>query len=255
MQLSNVEAVRERLDAYVCALHPARGDEQHLHVADLGSCDRETWARRHAFTPPDFLPGFNAETHEKFEMGFDFERHVFEALGDDVATGVRVAIRIDFKGHVIGRVVDESYEPEPDEVVGHPDGVADDTVLELKTTEFRMDKAWKRIIPDEGYLYAHSRHYLLQCGTYALALGREYGLLALKCRTSGKKALVQFNPLVYQDEIVARIRQARRNTHNGTMPWPTLGEWTFSTKGESYLCKFCHFKACTFNRAPESEFA
>lgn len=248
--LTTATEVTEALDRHAASLHPPRGDEGFLHVADLGGCDRETWARRRGMLVADF----DADTHRKFMLGFAVEHYVIDALSDKarpILTGLRVAMRVTLDG-VTGRCVNDDYTPAVDEAIGHPDGVGHDTVVEVKSTEFHLDrKTWTRIIPTLEYVEKNSRHYLLQCAAYALALRKEHGLLVLVCRTSGLVAVIPFDPRAYEADVIHRLLDAQKATVEPAMPWPTLGDWTFNTRGESWLCKYCRFRDCSFNRAKE----
>lgn len=262
VDLNDPTAVEKALDQHYARKHPHRGDEQYLHVTDLGGCDRETWARRrffrlgyvtrlrHTGEKPEYLPDFDGDTHRKFDFGFHVEHETvdgLDAVERPILTGLKTAIRATLDG-VEGRIVAEAYVPAGDELLGHPDGVAPETMLEVKSTEFHLDrKTWERIVPDLPLVKEKSKHYLLQGSAYGLAFNKPYGLLIIECRTSGKVAVVPFNPLDYEADVLARIFVAVEVTAQERMPEPSLGAWTFNN-GKSWLCKYCRFIGCEFNR-------
>jgi len=235
------------LDQFARDLNPSRGDEQYYHVSDLSGCDRATWARFRGL-----LRDHDADTYRKFLDGHDIENRHLAAIArvrPDLALGLRVAMRYEF-GFIEGKIVDEAYEPKPGEILGHPDGVLEDAVIECKSTEFMTDRAtWARIVPITPEQLAW--HYKMQAGAYALALNKPKAIVIIECRASGKITGISFNPREMENEIKTRIRMLLGVHKDAPKPSPRLHIDTINTKtGQSWLCKYCLIpkEHCNLNR-------
>jgi hypothetical protein len=242
-----VDEFARAIDAYAHATFELRGDEACAHVKDLGSCDRQTWARRHGFEG-----AFDSDTLRKFSLGFFVEDYILEALGVrmDLTHGLRLAMWPGFDG-IEGQIVGEDYEPGDHEMVGHPDGVGDACVVEIKSTEFLVDRTtYARILPTLASVQEHQRHYLLQCAAYALALAKPVGILVIVCRASGKYVVLQFDPHDYEAEVMLRMIQVFETT-SAAVPMPPAEPpgWSFNKNGASWMCKYCRFYSCEKNVA------
>jgi len=243
------------LDQFARDLNPSRGDEHHYHVSDLSGCDRATWARFNGL-----LREYDADTYRKFLDGHDIENRHLAAIArsrPDLLLGMRVALRLDF-GFIEGKYVDEAYEPKPGEIIGHPDGVLEDAVIECKSTEFKTDRnnGWARIVPVTPKELQW--HYAIQAATYALALDKPKAIVIIECRASGKITGISFNPKDYADEIKTRIRILLGIQKNSPKPGPRLHIDTINQRtGQSWLCKNCLIPKteCDLNRyvVPEVE--
>lgn len=225
------------LDQFIRDMNPPRGDEHVPHVADLSGCDRATGARYQGLLAP-----FDADTLRKFKMGNDIENDVLTAIGrhrPDLILGMRVAISIGLDG-VEGHIVDDDYVPRPDEIVGHPDGVLPELLLEVKSTEFMSERTppYQRIVPVSVKELQH--HFQVQAGAYALGLGIKRAVVIIQCRASGIESGISFDPRTMETEICDRIRAVLAIKRNGTLPEPTLHASTINAKtGLSWLCKHC----------------
>lgn len=235
------------LDEFIRDVHPPRGDEHLRHVSDLAGCDRETWARFKGMLRPH-----DADTLRKFALGFDVENAILTAIGrthPDLILGARVALSIGLDG-IEGAIVDDAYQPRPDELVGHPDGILDGTILEIKSTEFMTERTppYHRIVPLSADDMQH--HYAIQAGAYALALGKQRVIVIIQCRASGIVSAISFDPRKYEDEIMERIRDVTAISLD-EKPQPKLHLSTINAKtGQSWLCKYCRIPkaACELNR-------
>lgn len=236
-----------------------RGDERFHHVAHLSGCAREVWAGFKFLLTP-----FDADTARKFEEGHDIEnRIVGKLLRDypDLQLGVKLVAWVNLEGVIEGRLVDEDYEPRPYEFVGHPDAVADDAVIEIKSTEFLLDRStWERIVPTQP---EHLQwHYKMQVAAYALALCRPRCIVIQQCRVSGLQSVIEFEAATMRADVMDRMREMIKVTPNSPMPAPTLHESTVNAKTKlSWLCKYCRFArtpawdGCEFNRKVKTEVA
>jgi hypothetical protein len=242
--LETVEIARA-LDAFARDLNPPRGDENLLHVSDLAGCDLATWQRWHGNAADVHDP----DTLRKFFLGFAVEDHVLTGIGREtpIDLGVRVALWLDFEG-IVGKLVPEDYVPGPREFIGHPDGVTADAVLEVKSTEFFTQRVppFARIVPQTEDDLAH--HYRIQASAYALALGKPRAIVIVLCRASGIVTSIAFDPQRYVDEIEGRMRALLDARAAATPPHPTLHASTLNKKGESWLCKYCAYTACSLYR-------
>lgn len=241
------------LDARTLEDYKPRGDELAHHVADLSGCARETWARFKGLQAP-----LDADTARKFEMGIDCEnRIVAKLLRDypDLRLGLRVALWIGLEGLIEAKIVPDDYEPLSYEFIGHPDGVTDDAVIEIKSTEFLIARStWERIVPvaPEQLLWG----YKMQAAAYALALCRPRAIIIEQCRVTGMETVVEFDPATMRADVMARMRSLIKLTPSSPKPEPTLHESTINQKTkQSWLCKYCRFsktpawEGCEFNRA------
>jgi hypothetical protein len=231
------------LDQFARDINPPRGDEQQRHVSDLCGCDRATWARMHGW-----LSAFDPDTLRKFGIGFHVEGHIVSAIGrsrPDLILGARVVMRVGIDG-IEGCVVSEEYQPHPWEIVGHPDGILDDAIIECKSTEFMVDRnnGYARIVP---LTVADLQwHYRIQAGAYALALGKPRCVVIIVCRASGQISAISFNPKLYETEIIERMHDVLAISEEE--PQPTLHRTTINAKtGKSWLCKYCLYEACELN--------
>lgn len=241
------------LDARTLEDCKPRGDERFHHLGRIAGCVREEWAGFKFLLTP-----FDAETARKFEEGHDIEnRIVTKLLRDypDLQLGVKLVAWVNLEGLIEGRLVDEDYEPRPYEFVGHPDGVTDDAVIEIKSTEFLLDRStWERIVPTQPDDLQW--HYKMQVSAYALALCRPRAIVIQQCRVSGLQSTIEFDPATMRADVIARMRAFVRVTADSPMPAPTLHESTVNAKTKlSWLCKYCRFAktpawdGCEFNRA------
>lgn len=225
------------LDQFIRDINPPRGDEHVPHVADLSGCDRAIGARYR-----DLLEPFDADTLRKFKTGHDIENDVLTAIGrqrPDLVLGMRVAISIGLDG-VEGHIVDDDYVPRPDEIVGHPDGVLPEFVIEVKSTDLLTERTppYQRIVPVTVEDLQH--HFMVQAGAYALGLGITRALVIIQCRGSGIESGISFDPRTLENEICARIRAVLAITHEGPLPKASLPFDTINAKtGKSWLCKHC----------------
>lgn len=229
-----------------------RGDEAHHHLGRISGCLREEWAGKKFLLSP-----FDADTARKFEEGHDIEnRIVTKLLRDypDLQLGVKLVAWVNLEGLIDGRLVDEDYEPRPYEFVGHPDAVTDDAVLEIKSTEFLLDRqTWERIVPTQPQDLQW--HYKMQVAAYALALCRPRCIVIQQCRVSGMESVIEFDAASMRADVIARMRAFVRVNADSPMPEPTLHESTINAKTKlSWLCKYCRFArtpafdGCEFNR-------
>jgi hypothetical protein len=243
IDLTDPAVIGEALDAFAVAQHPARGDERYLHASDLGKCDRETWARRTAH--PKYDGRIDANTARIFSEGYEIEDRVLKGLnaaGAGFERGVRVAASIHGFASIGGAVVGEAYVPEARDVLGHPDGVNEDTLLEVKST-----KTFYGGPPTLRDVEAQSKQYLLQSSTYALALGKPRGLLIVESKATGEQSHLPFDPRAYEGDVVRRIIEAQYTTTLDVEPPPTLHPWTYRRDGTSWLCDYCQYFGCKFN--------
>ena len=241
-------ALADAIDEYTLLLFPPRGDERHAHVKDIGSCDRQTWARRQGNEEK-----FDADTLRKFVLGFACEDYALAAAASrqTVTTGVRLAMRPGFEG-VVGRIVGADYIPTEFELVGHPDGVLDDAVVEVKSTEFLTSRnpPYERIIPTLETVVAKQFHYVLQTAAYALALNKRWGVLIIVCRASGKKTVLRLDPLQFERDVLSRMVEVLAYTgRDRPMPPAQPPAFSFNGKGVSWMCKHCRFFDCEKNQA------
>lgn len=232
----NEALIRSLIDQHSEATRDERGDEDSLHVSDLMGCDREIWARVQGKGP--MLP-FGPERLRTFLFGFSAEDFVIDAIRQH--TPVDEDVRVEFEGFLIG----------------HPDGVTEDAVLEVKTTEFLVDrKTWQRIVPRvEADL---ALHYRIQTASYALALRKKRAFVIVICRATGLMAVIEIHPEMYRDMIMQRVERLRNLQRfmefaPDVMPDYYLDPSTMNAKGESWKCKYCAFAGCPKNRNPLKE--
>jgi hypothetical protein len=235
-----------------------RGDELAHHVAHLSGCDREKYGGYKGWLVP-----FDADTARKFEMGIDIENRIIAKLirdYPDIQLGLRVALWLGLESEIEGKIVTDDYKPRPYEIIGHPDGVTDDAVIEVKSTEFLIaPKTWERIVPTQPEQLPWG--YKMQAAAYAIALCRTRAIIIQQCRVSGKESVIEFDPRSMLADLKARIRATIKITPSGALPEPTLHESTINAKGLSWLCKYCRFtktpahEGCKFNRAVKTEVA
>jgi len=199
-------------------------------------CDRATWARMQDKGP--WVP-FGADRLRTFTFGFCAEDFVIDAIRQH--TPIEEGVQVTLEGFL----------------VGHPDGVTEDEIIEVKTTEFLMDRqTWTRIVP--RHPDDLSLHYRVQAAAYAIALGKHTCIVVAICRASGQMAVVEFNPEDYRVAVMQRVNRLRRlkmqmDINPDAMPEPHLELSTINKRGESWLCKHCAFTGCPKNRNPLKE--
>ena len=229
----NEALIRTALDDHAAATRDIRGDEDQFHVSDLTGCTRAIWAR---LTNKTLLP-FSGDRLRTFLFGFRAEDFVIDAIRQITP-------------------VEEGVEALLDRfLIGHPDGVTDEAVLEVKSTEFLVDRqTWQRIVPRlETDL---PMHYRIQASAYAIALDKPKAFVIVVCRATGMLAVIEIHPEKYRATIndhLKRLRGLRLNLELGDheMPEPYLPADTINKRtGESWMCKYCSFAACEKNRNP-----
>src|SRR6516165_6413019 len=150
-------------------------------------CDREIWAR---ITDQGPMLSFGPERLRTFLFGFRAEDFVLDAIRQHtpVEEGVRAVL--------------DNF------LVGHPDGVTDDAVLEVKTTEFLLDRAtWQRIVPRTAADL--QLHYCVQTAAYCLALKKPKGFVIVICRATGLMAVIEINPMDYYEAVYKRLNRLK----------------------------------------------
>ena len=223
-----------------------RGDENHLHVSDLFGCDRATHAR---IVDNDFEP-VDANTAFKFRMGNDVEEDVRASFLDQYATGKKIAMWLDWDG-IQGQIVPEDYVAAPSEIIGHPDAIADDAVIEIKSVVLYkvMHPPWNYVVPQSEEDL--SRWHRIQVAAYALALRKERAVVFEACRASGERKAIEFDPEHLRPWITNRMQEMFNNVALSVdRPEPTLHDFTLDRKGNSWLCKYCRYAGCEQNVNP-----
>jgi hypothetical protein len=243
-----VEELYTDLDRHAIETTPARGDEHALHVADITGCDRATYAR---IVFGDQEP-VDRHTAYKFELGNQTEAYAKAAHRHrNWQMHSKVVMYLDWDG-LHGRFASEDEIPDPDTgmILGHPDAVATDAVIEFKSTEFFQipHPPWSRKVPQtEDEIPVQ---YRLQCAAYALALGKTQCLLAVFCRASGLEYYITFDPEHYRKRIEDRIPQMLNAMRSPSLPLPQLPDWSINKRGTSWLCRYCRFAGCQANVNP-----
>lgn len=233
--LSNGETMRVDFDAYAMHCARPRGDEHHLHVSDIFGCTRATYARVYAgdHLPPD------AGTARKWYFGHRAEEFAMNALrwrGKPVELQTTVALSLDFGG-LIGRMVEPEYEPQPHEFLGHPDGVTEHELIEVKSS-------WSYTVAknvDDLPL-----HYKLQASCYALALDRPVCVIPIVYwrYPEAEIPIFEFDPEQYRDAIIERMAIVLAAMQSHRLPTPNIPD------GMNWLCKYCRYAGCQRNLNP-----
>lgn len=232
------------------SVYHTREDWQHGHVADLGSCDRQTAMRRQGFAA---LPHDDA-TLGMFEAGLWYEERMMRAFAreiPDLMRGIRIAMWPDL-GHIGSKIVDESYLPQAWEMLGHPDGVtvARGAVIEAKSTAF-----WNFRPPTFEWVFENKRQWVYQTAAYALALRKPLGILSIVCRGTNQSVRFALDPRTYEATIAARMVDVLATTvPDKPIPEPTLPQWSYKLNKKtgvrdtvSWFCKYCPYAQCDLN--------
>lgn len=239
------DAIDIAIDRGIANSHKDRGDEAHAHVGDLGFCRRQTWARRNGKR----FGKFDTQTLFKFWAGLAIEAYLCDRANESISVlrDLRIAMWPG-PGAIDAKLVGEEYEPTPFEMIGHPDGVTDDAVIEVKSTEFfkQARPPYARIPPTWDRVRTKQRHYVYQVCAYALALKKPYAVLIIVDRASLERVTFRFDPREFEDNVRNWMVSVLADTMRGE-PEPE------AAPPEDWQCAYCRYYACEENVNPQND--
>lgn len=240
-----VDAIIEAIEEHIASTHSERGDEAHAHVGDLGFCKRQTHARRSGKR----MGKFDTETLWKFWSGLMLEKFVAEAVGKrmEVLRDVRIAMWPG-PGRIDAKIVGEEYVPLAIEMIGHPDGVTQNAVIEVKSTEFfkQQKPPYARILPTIDRIKNNQQHYVYQTAAYALALQKPHAILVVVDRASLKYVVFRFDPRDAYKDVRDWMIAVLADTEPG-QPEPA------PRPPKQWMCAYCRYYDCKENVNPNNE--